>query len=390
MIPEPQRTYVLELLKALGPAADEFIVAGAQAMKFILEGARATKDLDFLLDVVRLRGKGLSIGAKLQELRYQVVEGSQNFQFEKGIPGTAETMRIEFMAPEEFKRASDFRVDVEKGVHARACTGGKIALAESATYPISGRLPDGSPFETSIRVTKPHALVMLKLLALDDRYRNIRRPAEARHDRDEARVHVADLIAVISAQPDMHKFKGDFEQQFHTDAALGLRVLKILEAYFRESTSPGLLLYEEFIVADKPLDRDARREVRQQLVRTHGLMLGLVPVKSFYELLAAAGDSCDFERNLRLVEEFLANLQGSGTDIGDSAALRCLPAMAFGGAFAKGDTFTVNASEALRALSAIEIRLLHAHLQLCAERLRGRADFVQRFPRALGRKPEAT
>jgi hypothetical protein len=35
MIPEPQRTYVLELLKALGPAGDEFVVAGAQAMKLL-------------------------------------------------------------------------------------------------------------------------------------------------------------------------------------------------------------------------------------------------------------------------------------------------------------------------------------------------------------------
>jgi hypothetical protein len=299
-------------------------------------------------------------------------------------------MRIEFMAPEEFKRASDFRVDVEKGVHARACTGGSIALAESTIYPLSGRLPDGSPFETSIRVTKPHTLVMLKLLALDDRYRNIRGPAEVDHDRDEARVHVADVIAVVSAQPDINEFKGDFEQQFHTDAVLGLRVLKILEAYFRESISPGLLLYEEFILADKPRDRAARGEARQQLGRVHGLMLRLVPVRCFYELLAAAEDSCDFERNLVLVEEFHANLEARGTDVGDSAALQCLPPMAFGGAFAKGDTFTANASEALRTLSAIEIRFLHAHLQLCAEKLRGRADFVQRFPRALGRKPEAT
>ena len=95
-------------------------------------------------------------------------------------------MRIEFMAPEEFKREKDFRVDVEKGVHARSCTGGSIALAESSFHPISGKLPDGSPFSASVRVTKPHALVMLKLLALDDRYRNIRGSEQAKHDREEA------------------------------------------------------------------------------------------------------------------------------------------------------------------------------------------------------------
>jgi hypothetical protein len=34
VIPEPQRTYVLELLAALGPATGEFVIAGAQAIKF--------------------------------------------------------------------------------------------------------------------------------------------------------------------------------------------------------------------------------------------------------------------------------------------------------------------------------------------------------------------
>ena len=130
MIPEPQRTYVLELLKALGPAGDEFVVAGAQAMKFMLEGARATKDVDFVLDVVRLRGEDVSVAAKLKELGCKAVEEAQNFQFEKPIPNSKEMMRIEFMAPEEFKRKGNIRVDVQKEVHARACTGGSIALAE--------------------------------------------------------------------------------------------------------------------------------------------------------------------------------------------------------------------------------------------------------------------
>ncbi len=38
--------------------------------------------------------------------------------------------------------------------------------------------------------------------------------------------------------------------------------------------------YEEFIVADKPLDRNARREVSQEIERAHKLMLKLLPVKS--------------------------------------------------------------------------------------------------------------
>ena len=141
MIPEPQRTYVLELLQALGPLADDFVVAGAQAMKFMLQKARGTKDIDFVLDVLDLRGHKESVAEKLQQLEYVVVPGSHNFQFQKAIPGSSEVMRIEFMAPGELKRKKDFRVDVQTGIHARACTGGSIAIAESSIYELNGKLP---------------------------------------------------------------------------------------------------------------------------------------------------------------------------------------------------------------------------------------------------------
>ena len=276
MIPEPQRTYVLELLHALGPAADDFIVAGAQAMKFMVERARATKDIDFVLNAVKLRGEPLLLGAQLEKLGYEVVDGSRNFQFEKPIPNSPETMRIEFMAPEEFKREKDFRVDIQNGVHARACTGGATAIAESEIHQLAGQLPDGSELTASVRVTKPHALVMLKLLALDDRYRNIRGPAEARHDREEARTHAADIVAIVSAQLDIARFRAAFQRQFESDPLLGRRVSGILDDYFREDVSPGMLVFEEFLVADKPLDLQARHEVAQEIERTHNLMRALL------------------------------------------------------------------------------------------------------------------
>jgi len=278
VIPEPQKTYVLELLYALGTTADEFVVAGAQAMKFMMERARATKDIDFVLDVVRLRSEPQLLGAQLEKLGYAVVDGSRNFQFEKPIPNSRETMRIEFMAPEEFKRAErDFRVDIQKGVHARACTGGTIAVAESEIHQLTGRLPDGSDFTAQLRVTKPHALVMLKLLALDDRYRNVRGPAESRHDREEARTHAADIVAIVSAQTNLAHFNEGFQRQFEADRPLGRHVLQVLDEYFRRNISPGMLVYEEFLVADSPLERDARQQVAQEIERSHQLMKTLLP-----------------------------------------------------------------------------------------------------------------
>ena len=174
---------------ALGPAADDFVVAGAQAMKFAVAEARATKDVDFVLNVLALRDQPLSLADTLAKLGYAPVPESRNFQFVKPIPHSKETMRIEFMAPEEFKRHNDIRVDIQRGVHARACAGGSIAVEQSDPRTISGNRPDGTTFAGQIRVTRPHALVMLKLLALVDRYNNIRGPKEARHDREEAQTH---------------------------------------------------------------------------------------------------------------------------------------------------------------------------------------------------------
>jgi hypothetical protein len=276
VIPEPQKTYVLELLHTLGPASGDFVVAGAQAMKFMVERARATKDIDFVLDVVKLRGEPLQLSPRLQQLGYQVVKGSRNFQFEKPIPNSRETMRIEFMAPDEFKRQKDFRVEIQNGIHARACTGGAIAIAESELHQLAGWLPDGSEFTAALRVTKPYALAMLKLLALDDRYRNIRGPAEARHDREEAQTHAADIVAIVSAQLDLAAFRKAFRYQFNLDPDLGKRVMKILREYFCEDVSPGLLVYEESLVADRPLERDNRREVADELERAHRLMKSLL------------------------------------------------------------------------------------------------------------------
>ena len=166
MIPEPQKTHLLEMLAALGPAADEFVLVGGQALKFVLGKARATKDFDFLLDAISLREKPANIAEKLAALEYRVVPESRNFQYQKTIPGTNEVMRVEFMAPHELKRDNDFRVDIEKGLHARGCLGGTIALHESDIHEVYGALPDGTPARASLRVTRAHALALRRFREL--------------------------------------------------------------------------------------------------------------------------------------------------------------------------------------------------------------------------------
>jgi hypothetical protein len=111
---------VLELPAALGPAGKDFVIAGAQAIKFAVKEVRGSKDVDFILNVIALRQSPFGWRRSWSSCAMSRSAEVRNFQFEKTIPNNKETMRIEFMAPEELKRPTDSRGDVQKGIHARA------------------------------------------------------------------------------------------------------------------------------------------------------------------------------------------------------------------------------------------------------------------------------
>ena len=383
VIPEPQRTYLLELLHALGPAADDFVVAGAQAMKFVVDNARGTKDVDFLLNVLALRKEPVQLAPIFEKLGYAPVPESRNFQFEKAIPGSADKMRIEFMAPEEYKREKDFRVDIQEGVHARACTGGSIALAQSDLHTISGKLPSGTSCTAQVRVTQPQALVMLKLLALADRYNNIRGPKEARHDREEAQTHAADTVAIVRAVPDIGKFNNKFLAQFLPEPQLGIHVLRILADFFRDTAAPGLIVYTEYLAANLPTEKATAEALRRETETAQRIVGQILPVPEFFALAAAVEDSSEIEKGAPFVEEYLAALESARIPLSDPLALQSLPAGAFSGAYKPGATFLMNASEPLEKVSDAQRNLLLACLQRKLQELRSNEELRRKFPNTL-------
>jgi nucleotidyltransferase AbiEii toxin of type IV toxin-antitoxin system len=265
MIPEPQRTYVLELWAELGCASVDFVLVGGQALKFAVPNARATKDFDFVLDVIALRQNPGSVRAALDRLEYAVVPESRNFQFVKPIPNSVHTMRVELLAPEEHKRENDIRVDVGGNVH--ACVGGTIVLAESDLYEVEGHLPSGATSRAAIRVSRPHALVFMKCLAIDDRYRNLRGIRHFEHDRDSARVHVADVVDILTVQADPARLRQNFIKQFDPDPGLRGRVAQITRDYFTGDGSPGLVLYEEYLALNTDLSPEQISRERGRALR---------------------------------------------------------------------------------------------------------------------------
>lgn len=275
VIPEPQRTYLLELLTALGPAAEGLVLVGGHALRFMIARPRATRDFDFVLDVAYLRDCSTSLASVLASLEYSPTDTARNFQFEKPIPNSHEVMRIEFMAPAEFARRDGIRVDVQNGVHGRACVGGSIVVVETDEHEVVGSLPDGKPARAEVQVTRPHALVLLKLLAMDDRYRNVRGPAHADHDREEARTHAGDVVAVLSAQTNLGEFRNRFAMQFGQDTDLKERTYQVIRDYLGDEGKPGLVLYGESLIASLP-SGETVREFSGELRRAQRLVSSLL------------------------------------------------------------------------------------------------------------------
>ena len=276
VIPYHQRPYVLELLVALGPAAENFVLAGAQALKFHSPKSRATRDFDFVLNVLALRQADIELAAILESLGYKPVPAAKYFQFSKPIPNSAEVMRIEFMAPAKHKRRKDFRVDIQPGIHAHACEGGSTVLAESDICQISGSTPGGRQVSVSIRVARHTALVMMKLLAIHDRYKNLRGIQHREHDRNEAMIHTADVVDILSAQIDMNEFRMRFLAQFAPEPHLKDKICGIVQDYFGDENKPGVLLYEERLRS--PDYAISREKSRAEVQRAQRLVASLLKV----------------------------------------------------------------------------------------------------------------
>jgi hypothetical protein len=230
------------------------------------------------LNVIALRAEPLQLEAVLKRLGYSAIAGARNFQFEKTIPNSKETMRIEFMAPEEFKRAADFRVGVQKGIHARACTGGTIALAESDEYPLEGRLPDGESYAAKVFVTGPHALVMFKLLALFDRYHNIR--ARRKHGtiaRKRRRMQRTLWRSSKRARTGQSSGGRSVWGTVWRGRGIGQTRLTDSERFLSRPIAPGYLLYEEYLAATLPAGATTQVEIRHETALAHRTLQKLLP-----------------------------------------------------------------------------------------------------------------
>ncbi|HWO27444.1 MAG TPA: hypothetical protein VNO32_01460 [Candidatus Acidoferrum sp.] len=224
---------------------------------------------------------------------------------------------------------------------------------------------------------------MLKLLALRDRYSNLRGAKEARHDREEAQTHASDIVAILKAIPDMPRFTAQFTGQFHTDPALGLHVFSLLHDFFRDMTSPGLLVYSEHVAANLPQDRETPALVQAETDLAQRIVAQLFPPPEFFAVAAAINDSTNHSEGASYVDEYLSSLETARIPIADVLTVQFLPAGAFSGAYPRGATFVSSASEPIAKLSPPQRDLLHAYLHLMLKRLGENDSLRKKYPHTL-------
>jgi hypothetical protein len=95
--------------------------------------------------------------------------------------------------------------------------------------------------------------------------------------RSEARTHVDDIIAVLSAQVDLQEFRNRFLNQFNVEPDLRPRTIQIIQDYFSDEARPGILLYEEHLRQRIAGQDRSGRDLQSELQRAHRLLIGLIP-----------------------------------------------------------------------------------------------------------------
>ena len=202
--------------------------------------------------------------------------------------------------------------------------------------------------------------------------------AQARRDREEAQTHASDILAILRAVTDIPSFNTAFVAQFKDEPVLGISVLRILADYFRDGSLPGLVLYADHVASNLPADRATRDTINAEIDKALQVVLRFLPNPDFLSFAAAIDDTT---HGSPLVDEYLSNLEQSRIPFSNPLALTLLPAGSFGGAYARGSTFVMNASELTARRDEPQRQLLFAYLQSKMERLQASAELrAQKSP----------
>lgn len=219
--------------------------------------ARATDDFDTLLmlelmaDIARVE----QLREALDDLKYEIVPGAENYQFLKkgSAAGTHRDIKIDLLARLPDAEFPTLRADARRvkpreknsPLHARRTD--EAFAAEEAPAPIGlkGVRTDGSEYEAQLLLPNPYSLFLMKLFAFRDEEENRKKRLNGANQK-YSRKHAGDLYrlaATLSREEDSQI--AAFRAR-HTENPLAKEASKIVQFYFSDVTAAGILrLIEE-------------------------------------------------------------------------------------------------------------------------------------------------
>jgi hypothetical protein len=106
-------------------------------------------------------------------------------------------------------------------------------------------------------------------------------------------------------------------------------VLRVLLDFFREFTSPGLIVYTEYVAVNLAADRATSELLRRETELAQRILVQILPVPEFFAMAFAVDDSTEVERDAPFVEQHLLTLESARIPVTDDLALKSLPSGAF-------------------------------------------------------------
>jgi hypothetical protein len=221
---------LMDLAIILSDYSDSLVVSGGLAMHLLfgerasapLAGdeigggdeyfARVTKDIDLVLNLVRLDSdfddQAETIGELLMRHLYQQKVPAQFWVRGVNLSGFAApvSVPVEFLAPTTFDTGGDpsllGRVTERQEVRSAALDGVALALLQPRKILLSGEALDGQFMtDISIQVVDPAMLILIKAIAFADRLKKHEREPTADKHLDNAAKHAYDISQLLLRYP---------------------------------------------------------------------------------------------------------------------------------------------------------------------------------------------
>ncbi|HDT12449.1 MAG TPA: hypothetical protein ENO01_02205 [Candidatus Marinimicrobia bacterium] len=237
---------MVELLTVIGELRDHVVLVGGWVPYFLIEEKQkehtGSIDIDLAFDFNHIsKASYKTILSLLEERGYH--QGEQPFIFHRTVKteeGREYTVQVDFIAGEYGGTGRSRRTQSVQDVRARKARGCDLVFENNFPVIIQKRMPDGAMNEVSIKVADVVPFLVMKGMALDDRYK----------EKDAYDIY----FTVFNYPGGITGLAEEFEQLRKNK--LVVEGLKKIKLKFKEIDSPGPVWVVNFLEIDDQEERE--------------------------------------------------------------------------------------------------------------------------------------